>query len=193
MKTPIAILSAFALAVPFASAEQGEKGKPEGKRPNPKEHFEKMDADDSGTVSLEEFKSTPRAKENPEKAEEIFKKMDADTSGDITFAEMIEAHKKRKEGGEGDRPNPKEHFKKMDADDNGTVSLEEFKSTPRAKENPEKAAEIFKKMDADSSGDITFEEMIQAHKKHRGNHRKGGPGQEGDGGEQEEKTGPAVD
>lgn len=105
MKTPIAILSVLALAVPYTFAEEGKCEKPEGKRPNPKEHFEKMDADDSGTVSLEEFKSNPRAKENPEKAEEIFKKMDADSSGDITFEEMIKFHKMHRpphrEGGPG--------------------------------------------------------------------------------------------
>jgi Ca2+-binding EF-hand superfamily protein len=109
--------------------------------------------------------------------------------------EMAQAHKKFQEGGDGNRPNPKEHFKKMDADNNGTVSLEEFKSNPRAKENPEKATEIFKKMDADSSGGVTLEEMIEHHKKHRPDHREGGPegGDKGDGGEAKEKSGPTVD
>ena len=83
----------------------------------------------------------------------------------------------------------------MDADGNGSVSLEEFKSTPRGKENPEKADEIFKKIDADTSGDITFKEMIEAHKKHRENNREGGSEGEGngEGGEDKEKSGPTVD
>lgn len=94
MKTPIAILSVVALVMPLVSAEEGERGRPDGKRPNPRQHFEKMDADSNGTVSLEEFKSTPRAKEHPEKAGEIFKRIDADSSGGITFEEMVEHHKK---------------------------------------------------------------------------------------------------
>lgn len=101
MKTPIAILSVLALAVSFVSAEESEKGKPERKRPNPKQHFEKMDSDSSGTVSIEEFKAAPRGKENPEKAEEIFKKIDADSSGGITLEEMMQAHKNRRGGPEG--------------------------------------------------------------------------------------------
>lgn len=94
MKTPIAILSVVALVMPLVSAEEGERGRPDGKRPNPRQHFDRMDADSSGTVSLEEFKSTPRAKEHPEKAEEIFKRIDADSSGDITFQEMVQHHQK---------------------------------------------------------------------------------------------------
>lgn len=75
-------------------------------------------------------------------------------------------------GGENHKkPNPRERFDKADSDSSGTISLAEFQATPRAKEKPEKAAEIFKKIDADGSNDLSPEEMInfaKEHKKHHG-------------------------
>lgn len=81
----------------------------------------------------------------------------------MTIAEEEGSEKNKK-------PNPRERFEKADSDGSGTISLAEFQATPRAKENPERAAEIFKKIDADSSEDISPEEMIEFAKEHRKNH-----------------------
>ncbi len=62
-------------------------------------------------------------------------------------------------GGPGKHPEPEVIFKKLDTNSDGAVSLDEFKAGPRAKKDPEKAAEIFKKIDADSNGSISLEEF----------------------------------
>lgn len=80
--------------------------------------------------------------------------------------------------GQGGHPKPEEIFKKLDADGDGNVTLEEFKKSPRAKENPEKAEEIFKKIDANSDGNITLEEF-KAHRPPPHPPGKGGPGKGG--------------
>lgn len=90
MKTCIQILGLLAIT---ASLSFGEKApKPPGaegkKRPNPEKVFAKLDADSSGSVSLEEFKASPRAQKSPEKAEEIYKKMDADGANGISLEEF---------------------------------------------------------------------------------------------------------
>lgn len=93
MKTYLNIIGVMALASSLTFAEEGQKGprKPGGPgkhRPNPEVIFEKLDADGSGSVTIEEFKSGPRAKENPEKAGEIFKKIDKDANGEVSLEEF---------------------------------------------------------------------------------------------------------
>ena len=75
MKTYLHIIGAMAIATSFTHAQDAPKGpkKPGKDHPAPEAIFKKLDADSSGSVSLEEFKASKRAKENPEKAEEIFK------------------------------------------------------------------------------------------------------------------------
>ncbi|MEI6178588.1 MAG: EF-hand domain-containing protein, partial [Verrucomicrobiota bacterium] len=46
-----------------------------------------------------------------------------------------------------------------DTDGSGGISLEEFQASPKAKDNPERAAEYFKKLDANGDGQITKEEF----------------------------------
>lgn len=75
-----------------------------------------------------------------------------------------------------EHPKPEAIFQKLDADSSGSVSLEEFKNSPRAKENPEKAEEAFKKIDKDGNGELSLEEF----KSHRPPHPGGGKrGKEG--------------
>ena len=67
------------LAVPFfAVAVQAQDAKPE--KPNkpkmdPAEAFKKMDTNADASVTLEEFKASPRWKKNADKADEAFKKL----------------------------------------------------------------------------------------------------------------------
>jgi hypothetical protein len=102
MKTCIQTLGILAIATSLSyGQEEPEKG---GKRhPDPEKIFKKLDADASGSVSLEEFKASPRAQQNPARAGEIFDKIDADDSGSITLEEF-KAHRpqhppRRKKGG----------------------------------------------------------------------------------------------
>jgi len=88
-----------------------------------KRRFEKLDADESGTVSLDEFKSAPRQKKGKEvdaekakaqaaKMKQRFKALDADGNGELTLDEMKNPPKKVKKEpaakkAKQDRPNKK--------------------------------------------------------------------------------------
>lgn len=111
MKHCIHILGALAIATSLTFAQdepQGPKGPKgpggpggPGKRPNPEEIFKKLDADSNGSLSLEEFKASPRAQKDPDKAEQAFKKMDADSDGGVTLEEFKKARPPRGPGGPG--------------------------------------------------------------------------------------------
>jgi hypothetical protein len=88
MKTCIQSLAIMALAASFSFAEEAPKGPEKGKRPNPEKLFKKLDADSSGSLSLEEFKASPMGKRNPDKAEQIFNKMDKDSADGVSLEEF---------------------------------------------------------------------------------------------------------
>jgi len=114
MKKLITTLSALALASTLSFAEDKPSGPPkeggpggpggEGrKRPSPEEMVKRLDTNNDGTVSLEEFKAGPMAQRDPSKAEEVFKRMDKDGDGKLTVAEVKEGRPQRPpgEGGKG--------------------------------------------------------------------------------------------
>jgi Ca2+-binding EF-hand superfamily protein len=89
-----------------------------------KQRFEKLDADQSGTVSLDEFKSVPRKKKGKEidaeqakaqsaRLEQRFKSLDADGNGELTLEEMknppqrVGKEPAGKKKAKKDRPNKK--------------------------------------------------------------------------------------
>ena len=120
MRTYLHIIGAMVIATSLTLAQDGPKGpKKHGKdgkgRPNPEAIFKKLDADGSGSVSLEEFKAGPRGKENPEKAGEFFKKIDKDGNGELSLEEFKSHRPPHKKGGpggpgkpDGDGPPPAE-------------------------------------------------------------------------------------
>jgi hypothetical protein len=105
-----------------------------------------------------------------------------------------------KEGGKKDKAaqaaRAAARFKTMDKDGNGTISLAEFeamhaqriakmKKRMGDKWDPKRAAkhpsakDIFAKIDADKSKSLTAEELKAAHKRMRGQHKKGHKGRRG--------------
>lgn len=102
MKTYLHLIGAMAIATSLTCAQDAPKGpkKPGKDHPAPEEIFKKLDADSSGSVSLEEFKASPRAKENPKKAEEMFKKIDKDGNGELSLEEF-KSHRPPHKPGKG--------------------------------------------------------------------------------------------
>jgi hypothetical protein len=120
MKSMPAIVAVLALGVITCNAEDPAKPAPppgtppqadgerkrggrDGERPRmkPEDVFKKLDADNSGDISLAEFKAGPRAQKHPEKAEEFYKKIDANSDGKVTLEEFKAG---RPDHGPGGRP-----------------------------------------------------------------------------------------
>jgi len=107
MKIRIQTLGIMCIAASLSYGEEAPK-QDGRKHRDPEKAFKKLDGDGNGAVSLEEFKASPRAQKNPERAEEIFKKIDSDGNGGISLGEF-KAHRpqhpprkhKRKHAGEG--------------------------------------------------------------------------------------------
>ena len=91
MKPIVTLLTVLGLAS-FSFGAEGDAKKPEGEKgkpkANPEEAFKKLDKDADGSVSLEEFKASPRGQKEPAKAEEYFKKKDKDSNGKLTLEEF---------------------------------------------------------------------------------------------------------
>jgi hypothetical protein len=99
MKTCIQTLGILALATSLSYGQDApEKG--DRKAPAPAKVFKKLDANTDGAVSLEEFKASPRARKNPERAAKIFAKIDSDSSGSLSLEEF-KAHMPEKAPGKG--------------------------------------------------------------------------------------------
>ena len=107
MKNCIQMFGLLAISASLSYGEEAPAKPDKPKGPNPEAMFKKLDANSDGSVTLEEFKASPRAQKDPAKAEEIFKKMDADTSGGVSLEEFKAAgppkggkHGKKKDGAE---------------------------------------------------------------------------------------------
>lgn len=108
----ILTLSTLLLSTALSFAADGDAAKKPaegGDRPrmNPEEIFKKLDANGDGSVTKEEYSASPRAKEDPARAEKSFASKDKDKDGKLNLEEF----KTRPEGGRppggGDRPGKK--------------------------------------------------------------------------------------
>ena len=113
MKKLVTTMSALALATTLSLAQDKPPGPPPGGpgpggpgggRPSPEEIFKKLDTNNDGVISLDEFKAGPRAQKEPDKAEAAFKKMDKDGDGKLTLEEFKAGRPPRGEGGPGRPP-----------------------------------------------------------------------------------------
>ena len=91
-------------APPHAEGDKKPHGPGDRPHHSPEEIFKKLDTDNSGDISLDEFKKGPRAQKDPAKAEEIYKKMNTSNDGKLTLEQFKAAHH---EGPGGEHKGPK--------------------------------------------------------------------------------------
>jgi hypothetical protein len=102
MKSITTILSVLALGATVAlaadekpaapAAPAAKTGKP---KPDPATIFKKLDTNNDGKVSADEFKAGPMGKKDPAKADELFGKKDKDGDKNLSLEEFS-AHGKKK-------------------------------------------------------------------------------------------------
>ncbi|MCB1193822.1 MAG: EF-hand domain-containing protein [Leptospiraceae bacterium] len=140
MKKIISILLVLAFATVLGAKDRGEKG----------QRFKKMDVNNDGKVSLEEWTNHKQTK---------FKKID--TNGDGTLSkEEVQAHHKNKKmrhhrKGKGDGKDPNKCFQEMDKNKDNKITSDEWLNHKKAK---------FKKIDTNGDNFLTKEEMKAHHK-----------------------------
>jgi hypothetical protein len=108
MKVVITTISALAVAATLSFAQDKPAGPPaghggpggqgKGQRPPPEEVFKKLDTNNDGWLSLDEFKAGHKGQQDPAKAAAAFKAMDKNSDGKVTLEEF-KAH--RPPGGPG--------------------------------------------------------------------------------------------
>lgn len=86
MKSCIQILGIVALATSLSFGE--DEAPKEKKAPAPEKAFKKLDADNNGSLSLDEYKASPMGTKAGDKAEAKFKKLDANSDGSVSLDEF---------------------------------------------------------------------------------------------------------
>jgi Ca2+-binding EF-hand superfamily protein len=96
MKRLTTILAALALGTSFSFAAD-EKPAAGGDKPkrDPEAMFKKLDKDNDGKISKEEFKESPMAKRDGAKPDEMFSKRDKDSDGFLSKEELFAPREKK--------------------------------------------------------------------------------------------------
>ena len=104
MKKLSTLIAALAVGTTAFAADEPKPAAPAapaaeaGAKPHrtPEEAFKALDTDNSGDISLAEFKAGPRGQKDPAKAEEAYKKLDANSDGKVTLEEFKAGHHEKK-------------------------------------------------------------------------------------------------
>lgn len=133
---------------------EGKDKEREGRHPHPPfvegvEMFMKLDTDQDGVITKQEFFTSPRISRLPEeKRERIFARLDRDGDGSLSKEDIQEI---QKEGEQRARD-----FRELDADASGGLNFEEFSQGKfLQKLSEEKRREIFERLDTNRDGEIS--------------------------------------
>ena len=104
MKKLSTIIAALTLGTIAYAADEPKPAAPAapaaeaGAKPHrtPEEAFKALDTDNSGDISLAEFKAGPRGQKDPAKAEEAYKKMNTSNDGKLTLEQFKAGHHEKK-------------------------------------------------------------------------------------------------
>ena len=103
MKSITSILAVLALGTTLAVAADQKPAagaadaKPDKPKRDPAEVFKKLDTNNDGKLSAEEFKAGPMGKKDPAKAEEAFGKKDKDGDKSLSLEEFSAQGKKKQQ------------------------------------------------------------------------------------------------
>lgn len=160
------IPAALAGAQPAMDGEKrGEKppsredGPEKGREPRERglgKGWKEADADNSGTLTKEEFANLPRLQKLPEeKRSKIFERLDKDQDGSLSEEELKALMRPPHEAGRAAMMK----FRELDTDGSGGVSLEEMKAGELFKKlPPDKLEALFARLDTDKDGEITIKD-----------------------------------
>ena len=111
MKLFFAVAAVSLVSLTMAWGQDQKAGEEHGPRRSPEEMLKKLDTNNDGKISLEEWKASPRSQKDPAHAEEMFKKLDTNHDGFITLDElkahpMGQHHHEHGQKGEHTSPSP---------------------------------------------------------------------------------------
>ena len=115
-----------------------------------KARFERIDGDNDGNISKDEFRAYIKEKRSDRKKKK-FARMDTDNDGQVTKDEYV-AYKTKK---------AERKFARMDKNSDGTVDVEEHASCKRNK-HKRRGGRIFHHMDSNDDGNVTQAESYEA-------------------------------
>jgi Ca2+-binding EF-hand superfamily protein len=106
----VAAVAFVSLTVAWGQDEKAGEEHEHAKR-SPEEILKKLDTNNDGKISLDEWKASPRNQKDPARAQEMFNKLDANHDGFITLEElkahpMGQHHHEHGEKGEHTSPSP---------------------------------------------------------------------------------------
>jgi hypothetical protein len=88
MKLFLAVAAVAFISFTVAWGQDEKSGEEHGPRRSPEEMLKKLDTNNDGKISLDEWKAGPRGQKDPARAEEMFNKLDANHDGFITLDEL---------------------------------------------------------------------------------------------------------
>lgn len=123
--------------------------------------FNAADIDNSGTLTIDEFKTTLPGKPPAKLVEKKFDRADTDTSGDLTLDEFLAA-KKGKKGKWKKKQRLTNAFEKADLDDDGYLTYEEFQPLIKGKRPLINVRLRFLRTDADDDELVSLQEWLDS-------------------------------